>query len=133
MRVERQVLGHQRRRESGRPFWSTRPFGFERDGAHREEEAEALRQAYRDIPAGVSMWSIAKDLNARELLSPHGKAWRSSNLRGVLLKPRNAGIQTYPSGSRSRMGGAYERPKKPAPATGSRSSPRACSGPWRAT
>ncbi|MET9970888.1 recombinase family protein [Streptomyces sp. NPDC006356] len=41
MRVERQVLGHQRRRKSGRPFWSTRPFGFERDGTHREEEADA--------------------------------------------------------------------------------------------
>jgi len=95
IRVERQVLGHQRRRESGRPFWSTRPFGFERDGRHREAEAEALRQAYRDVLTGVSLWSIAKDWNARGLLSPHGKEWRSSNLRGVLLKPRNAGIQTY--------------------------------------
>ncbi|MER6469924.1 recombinase family protein [Streptomyces collinus] len=95
MRVERQVLGHQRRRESGRPFWNTRPFGFERDGTHRDEEAEALRQAYRDVLAGVSLWSIAKGWNARELLSPHGKDWRSSNLRAVLLKPRNAGIQTY--------------------------------------
>lgn len=61
MRLERQVLGHQRRRESGRPFWSTRPFGFERDGTHRDEEAEALRQAYRHVLAGVSLWSIAKD------------------------------------------------------------------------
>ncbi|MEU0964199.1 recombinase family protein [Streptomyces sp. NPDC005917] len=109
MRVERQVLGHQRRRESGRPFWSTRPFGFERDGRHREAEAEALRQAYRDVLTGVSLWSIAKDWNARELLSPHGKEWRSSNLRGVLLKPRNAGIQTYtqwvekPDGKRVRL------------------------------
>jgi DNA invertase Pin-like site-specific DNA recombinase len=47
MRVERQVLGHQRRRESGRPFWGTRPFGFERDGRHREAEAEALRRRSR--------------------------------------------------------------------------------------
>ncbi|MFJ7766842.1 recombinase family protein [Streptomyces sp. NPDC097107] len=109
MRVERQVLGHQRRRESGRPFWSTRPFGFERNGTHRDEEAEALRQAYRDVLAGVSLWSIAKDWNARELLSPHGNEWRSSNLRSVLLKPRNAGIQTYsqwvekPDGRRVRV------------------------------
>lgn len=109
MRVERQVLGHQRRRESGRPFWSTRPFGFERDGTHGDEEAEALQQAYRDVLAGVSLWSIAKDWNARELLSPHGNEWRSSNLRGVLLKPRNAGIQTYsqwvekPDGRRVRV------------------------------
>ncbi|MFJ8273753.1 recombinase family protein [Streptomyces sp. NPDC094154] len=109
MRVERQVLGHQRRRESGRPFWSTRPFGFERDGRHREAEAEALRQAYRDALTGVSLWSIAKDWNAPGLLSPHGKEWRSSNLRGILLKPRNAGIQTYsqwvekPDGKRVRL------------------------------
>ncbi|MCX4413199.1 recombinase family protein [[Kitasatospora] papulosa] len=109
MRVERQVLGHQRRRESGRPFWSTRPFGFERDGRHREKEAEALREAYQDVLAGVSLWSIAKDWNARGLLSPHGKEWRSSNLRGVLLKPRNAGLQTYsqwvekPDGRRVRL------------------------------
>ncbi|MFF7216482.1 recombinase family protein [Streptomyces sp. NPDC008238] len=109
MRVERQVLGHQRRRESGRPFWGTRPFGFERDGTHRDEEAEALRQAYRDVLAGVSLWSIAKDWNARELLSPHGNEWRSSNLRSVLMKPRNAGIQTYsqwvekPGGRRVRV------------------------------
>ncbi|MEU4093055.1 recombinase family protein [Streptomyces sp. NPDC026673] len=108
MRVERQVLGHQRRRESGRPFWSTRPFGFERDGRHREAEAEALRQAYRDVLTGVTLWSIAKDWNTRGLLSPHGKEWRSSNLRMVLLKPRNAGIQTYsqwvekPDGTRVR-------------------------------
>ncbi|MFP3990366.1 hypothetical protein U9R90_23460 [Streptomyces sp. E11-3] len=27
------------------------------------------------------LWWLAKDWNARELLSPHGKEWRSSNLR----------------------------------------------------
>ncbi|MFE4594605.1 recombinase family protein [Streptomyces laurentii] len=57
----------------------------------------------------MSLWSIAKDWNARGLLSPHGKEWRSSTLRGVLLKPRNAGIQTYsqwvekPDGRRVRL------------------------------
>ncbi|MFG3660597.1 recombinase family protein [Streptomyces sp. NPDC047706] len=58
---------------------------------------------------GVCLWSIAKDWDARGLFSPHGKEWRSSNLRGVLLKPRNAGIQTYsqwvekPDGKRVRL------------------------------
>lgn len=92
---ERQVRGHERRAEAGRPWWNARPFGFERNGEHREDEAELLRAAYGDILDGHSLYGIAQRWNRDGVKTPKDNAWRSSNLRTVLVNPRNAAIHTY--------------------------------------
>lgn len=45
--------------------------------------------------AGQSIYSIAQRWNREGILTPKGNAWRSSNLRHVLTRPRNAAIHTY--------------------------------------
>ncbi|WP_406493131.1 recombinase family protein [Streptomyces sp. NBC_00846] len=58
-RAERQVLGHQRRRESGRPFWSTRPFGFGRtEGRRATQTRGALEGAQRERHAPLC-WPLS--------------------------------------------------------------------------
>ncbi|MFI5849358.1 recombinase family protein [Micromonospora chalcea] len=91
----RQKAAQRQRVQTGRPWWTARPFGFERDGQHRPTEADPLRQAYADVLAGQSVYSIAARWNDAGILTPRGNRWRSSNLRHVLLCERNAGILTY--------------------------------------
>jgi site-specific DNA recombinase len=95
MKSERQKRAHAARSKAGRPWWNSRPFGFERDGEHREDEAAELRRAYIDVLQGASVYSIAMRWNREGILTPPGNRWRSSNLRHVLLQPRNAGVVTY--------------------------------------
>src|SRR5690606_41100616 len=49
---ERQRAASRQRAQQGRPWWPQRPFGFEMDGSHRQDEKEALRGAYGDLLAG---------------------------------------------------------------------------------
>ncbi|GIG92385.1 recombinase family protein [Plantactinospora endophytica] len=91
----RQKAAQHQRVQTGRPWWTVRPFGFERNGDHRQSEAEPLRQAYADVLTGQSVYSIAARWNAAGILTPKGNRWRSSNLRHVLMCERNAAILTY--------------------------------------
>lgn len=91
----RQKEANLQRAQMGRLWWPTRPFGFERDGTLREDEAQAIRLAYDDLLAGVSITAIANGLNERGLLSPKGKAWGQPSMRQILLNARNAGIRVY--------------------------------------
>jgi site-specific DNA recombinase len=91
----RQKAAHYQRSQAGKPWWNSRPFGFERDGTHREEEATALRLAYTDVLNGTSIYSVAVRWNKAGILTPRGNKWRSSNLRHVLMSERNAAIHTY--------------------------------------
>ncbi|MFY1686310.1 recombinase family protein [Plantactinospora sp. WMMB782] len=63
-KAERQILANDQRIAEGRPQWVRRPFGYEMDGSLRQEEAEALRKAYRDFLAGKGTTTIAKEWNA---------------------------------------------------------------------
>lgn len=91
----RQKAAHHQRVKGGKPWWTARPFGFERNGDHREPEASALRQAYAEVLTGQSVYAIAARWNAAGILTPKGNPWRSSNLRHVLMQERNAGVHTY--------------------------------------
>jgi DNA invertase Pin-like site-specific DNA recombinase len=95
LKAERQRLGHQRRAEDGRPWWNVRPFGMEKDGTHVQAEADLIRQAFGELLDGHSLYSICARWNREGILTPRGNEWRSSNLRTMLLNPRNAGIHTY--------------------------------------
>jgi site-specific DNA recombinase len=84
-----------------------RPFGYESDGITiREEEARHLRAATDAIIAGDSLRSVCRDFAAagvrtvpRRYKQPDGsrgepetREWTATELRKLLLRPRNAGL-----------------------------------------
>jgi DNA invertase Pin-like site-specific DNA recombinase len=56
-------------------------------------EAEAVRQAYRSLFAGRSPGSIAADLDAQGFRTTRGGQWARTEVRAMLLNPRNAGLR----------------------------------------
>ncbi len=72
-----------------------RPFGYDLAGRVLRREANALRWAAEQALTGRSIASLARDLNARGILSSTGAQWRASSLIKVLRNPRYAGIATY--------------------------------------
>ena len=91
----RQVAAARQKAEQGRPSWSTRPFGYERDGRLREFEAVMVRRAYAVILGGGSLASITRRFNASGHLTERGNRWTTKTIRLHLLNPRNIGISTY--------------------------------------
>lgn len=92
----RQKAANLQRATEGRPWGSTRAFGFHRgDMEHHEVEAEILRGMYDDLLAGVSQAQIARDLNAAGVTSTGGYKWTQGTVRSVLMAPRNAGLRSY--------------------------------------
>ncbi|MCB7135350.1 recombinase family protein [Cellulosimicrobium marinum] len=99
-KAERQKAALRQRAASGKHFWAHRPFGFEKDGTHREDEAQAVREAYQAVLAGKTLASIARDFNDAGLLTSGngelgGKLWRGVRVRSFLLSARNAGLREY--------------------------------------
>jgi site-specific DNA recombinase len=94
-KAERQRLAAQQRAEQGQAWWSSRPFGFEKDGTHRPEEAAALAKVYADLLTGASLPSLARQLNDEGHTTCRGGQWTATTLRPVLLNARNAAIRVY--------------------------------------
>ena len=90
-KVARMTRRYQQDRENGQPYGPARAFGYTRDHKLDKAAAAAVRQAYRDILAGQSLYGIAKDWNAAGFTSARGKAWTQTGVRAVLLNPRNTG------------------------------------------
>jgi site-specific DNA recombinase len=121
----RQKAAHRQRVDAGgltatgRPWWPTRPLGFNSDGSHHEVEAPALRQVYADLLNGGTLAAAVRyldllhivtarslELSAKQLAKVgkdqgsetraegplYGKPWKASALRPALLHARNAGI-----------------------------------------
>ncbi|MEU0314981.1 recombinase family protein [Nocardioides sp. NPDC006273] len=95
----RQKAQHRQRIENGgltktgRPWWPTRPLGFNMDGSLHEVEAPALKQIYYDILGGGSLNGAARYLNSLGVVTGRsGKPWTVTHLRPVLMHARNAGI-----------------------------------------
>ncbi len=78
-----------------RPFWSRRPFGFERDGSHNEREAHRLRLLYIALLEGKSLSQMCRELNEDGYPTTADNPWQQPALRQTLRHPRNAGIMTY--------------------------------------
>ena len=98
----RQKAAHRQRVDAGgltatgRPWWPTRPLGFNLDGTHHEIEAPALRQVYADLLKGGTLAAGERYLNQCGIVTARaGKPWKASSLRPVLLNARNAGIYVY--------------------------------------
>lgn len=107
-RHESEVKGERLKRQrqqaqaDGRWHGGRRPFGFEDDGyTLRRSEADAIAAAVRDVLAGDSIRSIVRRWNEDGLTTSTGAAWDGSNLRQLLLRPRNAGL----IGNRTRIVG----------------------------
>lgn len=74
-----------------------RPFGFEQDAiTHRPDEAEAIREAVRDIIAGASITDICRKWEKAGILTSDGKTtWKWAPMKRVLLGWRTAGIREH--------------------------------------
>lgn len=91
-KAARQRLSNLQRVQSGRPSWTVRPFGYERDGEQVPREAATVRAAYEAVLAGATMAGLARDWNAEGHLTTRGKPWTAVGVRAVLASPRYAGI-----------------------------------------
>lgn len=109
-KIERQKARNRADLAKGLPTKGLRPFGWEKDRVTlREGEAQVVREAYEAIlDRGESVWKISQTWNRlgvttdsmqRPRLSRvHGDVrmpsgvWTTSNVRQILLRPRNAGL-----------------------------------------
>ena len=89
----RQKLANKQRAKNGKP-WVQRSFGYD-GNAIVPAEAAAIRKACRALLNGATLWSIAKEWNAKGITTVKGYQWEGSKVRQVLLRPRNAGLQIY--------------------------------------
>jgi DNA invertase Pin-like site-specific DNA recombinase len=93
---ERQQRARQQAAEQGRFGGGRRPYGYQPDGMTLiPSEAAEVARCCAQVLAGVSLSGLAADLNRRGLRTSTGRAWRSTELRGVLLRPRNAGLREH--------------------------------------
>lgn len=93
---ERVARQRQQKAERGDYTGSVRPFGFELDGAaHRQREADTIREVVTRLLAGESVLSVVADLNSRGELTSKGGTWERASLRRMLMRPRNAGLSVY--------------------------------------
>jgi site-specific DNA recombinase len=94
--IERQVAARLQAVNDGRWTGGRRPYGYEADGVTViPEEAACVLEASRQVLAGVSLNTIAKELTRRGCRTSTGRPWRQTELRRVLLRPRNAGFMQY--------------------------------------
>lgn len=92
---ERQKAMHVQRAKQGRPWWSNRPFGYNRDGTPHPEEAPLVRELYDLVLAGVPYTAICREWNERGIKTTFGNEWSRGHMRKFLQNPRNAGIQVH--------------------------------------
>lgn len=95
-KAARQVLANQQRAAAGRQMWVRRPFGYNKDGTAREDEAKLVRQAYADLLNGKSLSAICRDWDASGFTPSGGaQSWGLATVRTLLRSPRNAALSTY--------------------------------------
>jgi site-specific DNA recombinase len=94
--IERKQRARLQAATDGRWAGGRRPYGYEADGVNViETEAACVREACEQVLAGVSLIGIAAELNRRRCRTSTGGEWRATELRRVLLRPRNAGLMQY--------------------------------------
>lgn len=92
---ERVAAAMRHKRERGESTGGARAFGYVSHDVVHDGEAELVRWAYRQFLAGASMGSIVKAFNDAGVTTARGVRWTSRTLRWVLLRPRNAGLNSY--------------------------------------
>lgn len=98
-KAARQRLAHVQRRAEGRPWAAVKMLGYERDGSVIEGEAEAIREAMKDVLEDrASLAELGRRWHERGLSSPYkseDKPWSPRGVKKVLTNPRLAGLITY--------------------------------------
>lgn len=95
-KAARQRDAYEARIASGNDLWGVRPFGFETDRMTlRADEAAVVREAHRMLLRGASFYSVAQYFEHSGLPTTRGKGWRTTSVRKLMLRPRNAGLQLY--------------------------------------
>lgn len=81
---------------TGKAHGGMRPYGWAADRVTVDPtEAAVVREATALLLAGDTMKSITRTLNASGRHTATGRQWRDVTLRGVLLRPRNAGLRVH--------------------------------------
>src|SRR5918993_3790815 len=94
--IERQQRARLQAATAGKWSGGRRPFGYEADGVTvMKAEADTLRWAASQVLAGVSLNAIVAKLNHQGVRTATGRAWRPTELRRVLVRPRNAGLMVH--------------------------------------
>jgi len=106
--IERMRSAKDQAAGNGHSLGGPRPFGYAADpvtekgrtilrltGELEPAEAKAIREACAAVLAGVSLRSVARDWNARGILTTTGAKWRSQSVRYTLCRPRNAGLMEH--------------------------------------
>lgn len=76
----------------------TRPFGWQKGGGDwqiDETEGEAVRKVCNGVVAGRSLGSMVEELNAAGITTSRAKPWGYSQIRQMVMRPRNAGLADY--------------------------------------
>ena len=91
---ERVKRAFDQRIAEGKPYPSSRAFGFEAGGVQIvEEEAALIQQAAQRIAhEGWSMGQVVQDWNERGVPTVRGAKWSRTQVRRALLSPRTAGL-----------------------------------------
>ena len=94
---ERVARAARQRAESGGNHGGRRPYGFRPDGISVDPaEAAEIVKAARQILAGISLRSIAADLNARAVPTATGRGrWSGQAVRDMLARPRTTGLTVH--------------------------------------
>ncbi len=93
-KAERQRRAGQQSAEMGRPTGGPRPFGYKVGGMEIDRrEAREVQRAFTDLLAGTPLREISRGLNSRGILTSLGKEWSATQVRAVMLRPRNAGLR----------------------------------------
>lgn len=80
------------------------PYGYRREYDDRgnfvaqvehPEQAEIVRECARRVAAGESLYSIAQDLNAREIPAPRGGKWLPGQVKRLATNPRYIGQRVH--------------------------------------
>ncbi|QNJ56924.1 tyrosine homologous recombinase [Mycobacterium phage Reindeer] len=99
VRTARQMRAYEQIATSGRPLGAP-AFGYTYDKQAKKrhvvpEEAAAIREAYDDILAGGTVYSIAKKWNELGLKTPRGNVFIDTAVAKILRSPRYAGLYSF--------------------------------------
>ena len=93
---ERVASAYEERARAGRWGGGSRRFGFNTDtSALVPHEADLIRQAYLSVDSGGSVNGVARAWNEAGVRGPNGGTFQSKTVRGILLRPRNAGLAVH--------------------------------------
>lgn len=93
---ERVTRAAEQRARDGLNHGGRRAYGYTPNGLVRiAAEAHEVKRMFKQLLAGVPLGAIVRELDEREVPTYSGKPWSASTVRGMLLRPRYAGLREY--------------------------------------